>query len=474
MKNNNKLLATLFLLAAMSSVQATRSNAAQWSPVTSSDGSNLTPRHEAASVVSGNDIYLLGGRGNRPVERFSTTGRQWEHLGNAPLEMHHMQPVIIGSRIYFIGALTCCYPQEDIVDEIYVFDMQTETWDVVGTLPASRRRGSTAAVAYKGRIYVLGGNTKGHSGGAVDWFDEYDPSTGKWRELPDAPHARDHFSAVIIGNELVAAAGRQTTVPSPAANPVRPTDIYDFATGTWRTEADIPTARAGAVTLGHGVDVIVLGGEINTSSAALDTVEAFDTTTGRWRALPDMITGRHGSGGGIVNDRLYMFTGATTIGGAAETSDSEYLQLLAADDVPDETVDTGGNGNDESATDSEGVDTGTSQDATDTNASSDSGDTTTGTTDETGTGDSVDGSAATDASEEALSDESVSVVDDETADDETSLDTDADLSDDDSLGELRSDDTEVTSLETYTGGGQTGGSMLWLLAAMALLRRKLS
>lgn len=307
----------------------------QWQPLQSRDGSVLTARHEAAGVVVGDAIYLIGGRDNRPVERYSVTSGQWENLGLAPLELHHVQPVVLGTDIVLAGAFTCCYPEEKIVAEMHVFDTLTDTWRVGDSMPVDRLRGSTAAVAHQGRLYLLGGNTRGHSGGAVAWFDEYDPATGNWRTLPDAPNARDHFSAVMIGNELVAAAGRQSSMPNPADNPVQAVDIYDFDTGLWRSVSAIPTPRGGAVAVAHGQEVIVAGGEINTSSVALNVVEAYDVVADQWRSLSSMSSGRHGSGGGVIDNRLLMLSGASRIGGSHETDDAEMLQLSEIADAVD-------------------------------------------------------------------------------------------------------------------------------------------
>jgi hypothetical protein len=300
-----------------------------WQPVTTTDGSSLTARHEAAGVVHEDNLYLMGGRGNRPVERYSVTTEQWENLGLAPFEMHHMQPVVKDGRIYVFGALSRGYPREEIVNDIYTFDMQEETWDVAGSLPTHRARGGAAAVAYEGKFYLLGGNVAGHDGGAVCWFDEYNPRTDEWRELPDAPNARDHFSAVMVGDQLIAAAGRQTAQPNPAAAPVLATDIYEFTNGQWHSGAPIPTPRAGVVSVAYDGHVIVAGGEINTSSDALNVVEAYDVDADTWQALPSMTSGRHGSGGGIVGSHFYVLSGVPTIGGQSELeiASSERLEL---------------------------------------------------------------------------------------------------------------------------------------------------
>ncbi|MFK7853742.1 MAG: Kelch repeat-containing protein [Granulosicoccus sp.] len=340
--NKPLFLFSALLFYAVTSVMAVSAHAAltvsdEWRLETSNDGTIATARHEAASVVVGDYIYLIGGRGNRPVERYSTVNGQWENLGNAPVELHHLQPVVIGTNIYIVGAFTCCYPREQAVAEIYVFDTQSLTWDVEGSIPSTRLRGSAAAVVKDDRIYLLGGNTQGHDGGAVAWFDEFDPATGQWRELPDAPHARDHFAAVLVNQRLIAAAGRQSALPNPSANAVAQTDIYDFDRGQWRSVGLIPTPRGGAVAVGYGDNVIVAGGEINTANTALDVVESFDLNTETWQSLPPMLEGRHGAGGGIVSARFHMISGASSLGGAQETASHEMLQLPEITALPQGT-----------------------------------------------------------------------------------------------------------------------------------------
>jgi hypothetical protein len=63
---------------------------------------------------------------------------------------------------------------------------------------------------YKDKFYVIGGNTLGHSGGFVPWFDVYNPQTGIWMSLLDAPNARDPFQATLIGEKIYVIGGAQT------------------------------------------------------------------------------------------------------------------------------------------------------------------------------------------------------------------------------------------------------------------------
>ncbi|MCB1755556.1 MAG: PKD domain-containing protein, partial [Gammaproteobacteria bacterium] len=317
------LLLTLAL--AVPVVQAEEPNV--WCPYESSDGSLPTPRHEAGGLAIGKDFYLLGGRQMRPVERLNTKTKKWANLGTTPMEMHHFQPIEWGGKIYVIGAFTCCYPDEPSISHIQIFDPVTKTWSIGDEIPASRLRGSTGAVVYNDKIYILGGNTLGHNGGAVNWFDEYDPATGEWTVMPNAPHARDHFVAVLVGDKLVAAAGRQSALPVPQANTESGVDVFDFKSGKWLNGyQDIPTPRAGGGAVNYKREVLVLGGETVDKDAEA-AVEALNVDTKTWRSLPSMSIGRHGQGAAVIDDHLYVAAGSTVRGGSGETDSVEWLDL---------------------------------------------------------------------------------------------------------------------------------------------------
>ena len=316
-----------------------------WQSEVSSDGSEATARHETAAVAVGDRVFLLGGRGNKTTDVYDTVTRKWVIGNRAPLELHHFQPVAIGTDIYVLGALTgrVSYPDEESLADIYVFDTIESTWTVVGEVPEERRRGSTAAVLRDGKIYLLGGNTKGHNGGAVPWLDVYDPQSGEWNELADAPVARDHFAAVVINDKLVAAGGRQSDASSGdvAANEVAATNVYDFSTDTWIQGADIPTLRAGIMVASAGNELLVAGGETPGNNLALATVEAYNVTENTWRSLQNMLEGRHSGGSAVVGTTWHVVAGDLHKGGPVEfeTNNQETLALPGNPDTDNDGLD---------------------------------------------------------------------------------------------------------------------------------------
>lgn len=298
-----------------------------WQNVSTSNGSKPQARHEAGAVAFQNQLYLMGGRSKRQVNRYNPSNNRWENLGTPSQEFSHFQPVVYGGKIYVLGSLDCCFPSESVIAGIKIFNPSTKTWSQGASLPQNRRRGSAGTVVYDNKIYMVGGSTNGHDGGMVNWFDEYNPANNTWRTLPNAPNQRDHFTAAMVGSKLVAAGGRKTDHPNTFSNLVAGVDIYNFDTGNWQSGAPIKTKRAGAMTVSYGEEIIVIGGESDRGVPALATVEAYNVNTNKWRSLNSLRTPRHSGGAAIIDGAIHVVSGNTTTGGGNETQSHERLKL---------------------------------------------------------------------------------------------------------------------------------------------------
>ena len=305
-----------------------------WEFAFASDASIPEPRHETAMVEVSGKAYLIGGRGLKQTQEYDPVGRTWTDLGPPPFEMHHFQPVALDGSIHVVGAFTGGYPNESNVQNVWTFDPAANSWTVGGAIPPGRRRGAAGTVVYDGKIYLVGGNNQGHNGGARPWFDEYDPATGAWTVLPDAPRPRDHFLAVVVGNRLVLAGGRATTQPNPFVGTIPEVDVFDFTTGTWSTAvAPLPTARAGTMAASVGRYAVIIGGESGSQVAAHDEVDAFDAIAERWATLPPLVTGRHSGGVAALEGVIHVASGCGNRGGSPELPTLELLDgraLLSA------------------------------------------------------------------------------------------------------------------------------------------------
>lgn len=290
---------------------------------------SFTPREENTCIAVGEEIFFIGGRGKLPVDVYNVKDNSWKELKRTSLELHHFQAVNYNNEIYAVCAQYGSYPHEKPYDNIHIYNPATDSWRIGDSIPSDRRRGSAGCVVYKDKIYVVCGIIDGHWDGHVKWFDEYDPVTGKWEKLPDAPHVRDHFEAVVLKDKLYCIGGRRSygaakqvfklTVPC--------VDVFDFKTGKWETlDTSIPTQRAGASTVVVGDEIILIGGE-SQQPLAHDECEAYNPENNTWRYLPRLVIPRHGTTAVNIDGTIYMGAGASRRGGTPKEENIESIKI---------------------------------------------------------------------------------------------------------------------------------------------------
>lgn len=291
--------------------------------------SEATPRHENSFVECNGKFYLIGGRGERPVDEYDPKTHSWKSIATAPMEISHFQAIAYNNEIWILGAFTGNYPHETPIEDILIFNPEKREWRNGPKIPKDRLRGSAGVAVYQDKIYLAGGIIDGHYEGFVPWLDEFDPKTNKWTVLPDAPHARDHISAAIVNDKLFLAGGRTShaAIGKVLETTIAAVDYYDFKTGTWHTEKEeIPTERAGNSNLGIGKYLIVLNGESASQESAHAEVEVLDTETGIWSTLPRLGQGRHGTGAVFFEGKIWVAAGSENRGGGPETALMEVLE----------------------------------------------------------------------------------------------------------------------------------------------------
>lgn len=280
---------------------------------------NYIPREECDFVVVKDKLYLVGGRGVNDVNIFDPKTNTWSGEAKPPIELHHFQAVVYNDEIYLLGAMTGRYPHEQPVANIYIYNPGTNAWRTGDEIPAGRRRGSGGAVVYKDKFYLVTGILDGHYTGNVTWFDEYDPKTGKWTKLADAPVARDHVRAAIVGDKLYLIGGVQSNAKENKglANVVDAVDVYDFKKRTWTTaSAKLPTPRAGNSTIVIKNELFVIAGESAKQRKAHNEVEVYNVKTNSFRTLAPLVEGRHAGGAVLYHGKIYAVAGVGNAGGA--------------------------------------------------------------------------------------------------------------------------------------------------------------
>ena len=299
------------------------------------DVENYTARHECSFVQAGDRFYLFGGRENpTTLDVYDYQSKTWSQISNsAPAAFNHFQAVEYQGLIWVIGAFKDnAFPKEVPADYVWAYNPATDEWIQGPEIPANRRRGSAGLVIHQDKFYIIGGNIEGHNGRYVSFFDEFDPATGTWTALADAPRPRDHFHAAVIRNKLYLAGGRLSGGPDGLSQPlIAEVDVYDFSSNTWSTAPDLPTPRAAAAVAIFNNELYVIGGEIGTDlqgnfvGDAVKTTEAFDPIAGTWSTKNDLITERHGTQAITSGDGIHVTAGSHTQGSKGKMRNMEYF-----------------------------------------------------------------------------------------------------------------------------------------------------
>jgi Secretion system C-terminal sorting domain/Kelch motif len=271
------------------------------------ENENYVARYESGFVQVGDRFFVFGGRDSaQTMDVYNYAQNTWSSGGLAQVELNHFQAVSYEGLIWVIGAFkTNNDPNEVPTDYIYMYNPASEEWIQGMEIPQSRKRGGGGLLIYNDKFYIVGGNTLGHNGGYVSYFDGFDPTIGVWTQLTNAPRARDHFHAALYGDKLYVIGGRLTGGAGGLFGPLTPEiDIYDFITNSWSTldaSKNLPTPRAGAGTVVFQNEIYIIGGE---TTFQYGTVEAFNPITNSWSTKSSLNFARHGiqaivSGNGI-------------------------------------------------------------------------------------------------------------------------------------------------------------------------------
>jgi N-acetylneuraminic acid mutarotase len=262
-------------------------------------------RQELAVVGLGGQLYVIGGLDMNGgilarVERYDPQANRWMEVAPLPRAMHHVNAGVVNGQIVVAGGLVTGFAA---VGNVYLYDPGANAWTSGPSLPAGEERGAGAVGVIGERLYLAGGFRGDQS---VADFSALEG--GAWTRLADLPAKRDHLMAAVSGAKLYVIGGRDNGALTGRV------DIWDGS--AWSSGAAMPTPRAASAAGLLGNEIFVAGGEGNsaTPNGIFVEVEAYDVGANSWRSLAPMRTPRHGTGGGVIADRLWVPGGALVAG----------------------------------------------------------------------------------------------------------------------------------------------------------------
>jgi hypothetical protein len=263
-------------------------------------------------------------------DRYDPRTGEWTSLPPLPAPVDHLQALTYGGKLWYLGGMTGG-PGTGVTrgPSAQVVSYDPSTGELLSHAPMPRPRGAGGVAALDGRIYYFGGLVTPQRSSAQ--VDVYDIATDTWSQLPDMPVAKDHFKAVVIGNEIHLPGGR----PGVAALPMTRHDVYDTVTGTYRTAADLPVPMGGLGAVLYDGRLVVAGGETRSPDAARRDVFAYDPAADTWTALEPLHIERHGIDLAVCGNAIYAVGGMGNFGAAnADDTVEVFTMDGSAPDCP--------------------------------------------------------------------------------------------------------------------------------------------
>jgi N-acetylneuraminic acid mutarotase len=274
-------------------------------------------RGEAQSAVFDNRLYLFGGytdfsaTNSTRSDYYEPATNTWHTVAAMPTGVSHGGTATVGRNVYIAGGYTGGPggSQTFATSQVQVYNVDTNTWSTIASLPQARGGGAMAAVGNV--LHFFGGADLSRTDRSEHWaFDITNPGAG-WVAKAAIPTARTHMGAVGLNGKVYAVGGQQNQ--DAAESPQSALQVYDPSTNAWTSLAPLPLGRShiASATIVVNNRIVTLGGE-TTFQNAINNVTSYDPATNTWTELTPIPANRASGVAAFINGNYYYTTGDVT------------------------------------------------------------------------------------------------------------------------------------------------------------------
>ncbi len=233
------------------------------------------PRSDAAALLSGNTVLLLGG-GTKSVQRLATNATGWTAAPDTPTQFSELGAVVSSAGILVYGG----GDGNEATDEAFVYDSSLGDSQDVAQMNATRLDFAFAADDL-GNAYAIGGLNPNENATLLATVERYDATADQWDEVADLPNGLRGASAIGDGSGNIFVFGGSASADSSTV--VSDSYRYDVDADQWQPVASLPTAvRDAAAVLDDDGLIYVLGGY--SMAGPTDVVQVYDPAGNSWSA----------------------------------------------------------------------------------------------------------------------------------------------------------------------------------------------
>ena len=233
--------------------------------------------------------------------------------------MYNTATLLQNGLVLITGGCSTCVGNATAFASAELYNPATGTFALTGSMNVARFL-HTATLLPSGLVLIAGGLTTGGGWSGVPSAELYNPATGTFTLTGSITGsmnvARQHFTATLLQNGMVLAAGGYGGMYG-----ITSAELYNPATGTFALTGSMNDPHYGhtATLLPSGL-VLIVGSFAGYTSAA----ELYDPATGAFTLTGSMNTGRRGETATLVPGGLVLVTG-----GADDSSSAELYSPAA-------------------------------------------------------------------------------------------------------------------------------------------------
>ncbi|HRK29898.1 MAG TPA: kelch repeat-containing protein [Tepidisphaeraceae bacterium] len=171
------------------------------------------------------------------VQIYNFKTNKWTRGPDMPSPRGAHAAVLSGNMVYLFGGRN--KPRTAEFAETWSFNIDTNEYKVIARMPDPRNHLAGAAV--DGQIYAIGGQ-KGEVANSVnlDLVHRYNPNRNRWFAAPDVPAAISHqLSSTLVFDKKIITVGGETS-HNVASQSVR---VFDPYANSWSSLSSLPLVR---------------------------------------------------------------------------------------------------------------------------------------------------------------------------------------------------------------------------------------
>ena len=288
----------------------TVSNEIKWSRIADTPAKGL----EATGGTIDGKLYSFGGYyddkwyATNNAYVYDSTTNKWSNLPKVPRPMTHVGTVVDDRRFILAGGNSADDRNYRIeaIDNVYAFDVDTNKWSNLPSLPSARAGGGLALVDRT--LHYFGGVNIARQEQPTHWTLNLEDLGAGWQDAGTFPYNRTHFSTTSIGDQVYVIGGLIgiNKDSKDFADGYR----YDTKTGTWTQIADLPKplSHTTDASIVHDGKIWLFGGEI-AYNVIQSSVYIYDPATNSWSGNTSLPAKRMAGIGGVINDEIYYTQG---------------------------------------------------------------------------------------------------------------------------------------------------------------------